>query len=116
MTSVAETSRASRSGVRSLLTGPRSAWTVPLLIWAASRVVSTLLLATVFVLATANDWTFASYRKDPSFFTFSGSWDASFYRTIAEHGYPAALPSTTPATSCRTPGRSCPCSPRSSGS
>ncbi|TCL77312.1 MULTISPECIES: hypothetical protein [unclassified Curtobacterium] len=92
MTSVAETSRASRSGVRSLLTGPRSAWTAPLLIWAASRLVSTLLLATMYVLATANDWTFASYRQDPSFFTFSGSWDASFYRTIAEHGYPATLP------------------------
>ena len=28
----------------------------------------------------------------PSFFTFSGSWDASFYRTIAEHGYPTTLP------------------------
>ncbi|MDO3699791.1 hypothetical protein Q3H92_19020, partial [Curtobacterium flaccumfaciens] len=92
MTSVAEASRASRRGFRSLLTGRRSAWTAPLLMWAGSRVVSTVLLATVYLLATANGWPFASYRQDPSFFTFSGSWDASFYRIIAEHGYPATLP------------------------
>jgi len=80
--------------VRSLFSWIRSehSWSTPLLIWAASRLVSTLLLATMYVLATANDWTFASYRRDPSFFTFSGSWDASFYRTIAERGYPATLP------------------------
>ncbi len=92
MTSVAETSRASRPGVHRLLTGRHHAWRAPLLLWLGSRVVSTTLLATVYLLATANGWPFASYRRDPSFFTFSGSWDASFYRTIAEHGYPATLP------------------------
>ncbi|WP_185017512.1 hypothetical protein [Curtobacterium sp. ZW137] len=92
MTSVAETSRASRSGFRALLDGPRSSWTAPLVIWAGSRVVSTALLLGMFLLATANGWEFASYRRDPSFATFSGSWDASFYRTIAEHGYPSTLP------------------------
>ncbi len=93
MTDAAETTRASRpTRVRALLDGPRSAWTVPLLVWAASRVVSTVVLATVYLLATAHGWHFASYRRDPSFFTFSGSWDASFYRTIAEHGYPTDLP------------------------
>ncbi|MBT1673756.1 hypothetical protein [Curtobacterium flaccumfaciens] len=92
MTSVAEASRASRRGFRSLLTGRHSAWTAPLLIWGASRVVSTVLLATMYVLATVSDWPFASHRQDPSFFTFSGSWDASFYRIIAEHGYPTTLP------------------------
>ncbi|MFJ3385735.1 MULTISPECIES: hypothetical protein [unclassified Curtobacterium] len=92
MTSVAETSRASRPGFRALLDGPRSHWTAPLVIWAGSRIVSTALLLGVFLLATANGWDFASYRRDPSFFTFSGSWDASFYRTIAEHGYPSTLP------------------------
>ncbi|MGU3412018.1 mannosyltransferase family protein [Microbacterium sp. M1A1_1b] len=94
MTSVSESSRASRADRtrRTLLHGPHSRWTAPLAIWAASRVVSTVLLATVFVLATANGWHFASHRQDPSFFTFSGSWDASFYRTIAEHGYPSSLP------------------------
>ncbi|WP_420365507.1 hypothetical protein AAEP80_00120 [Curtobacterium sp. L3-7] len=92
MTNVAEASRASRPVLRSLLSGPRGAWTAPLVIWAGSRILSTLLLATMFVVATASGWDFASYRKDPSFFTFSGSWDASFYRTIAEHGYPSTLP------------------------
>ncbi|WIB13508.1 hypothetical protein [Curtobacterium sp. MCPF17_052] len=53
---------------------------------------STVLLGTVYLLATTNGWHFASYRRDPSFATFSGSWDASFYRTIAEHGYPHVLP------------------------
>ncbi|MFZ6993326.1 hypothetical protein ACO0E1_15670 [Curtobacterium sp. RRHDQ66] len=92
MTNVAEASQASRPVLRSLLSGPRSAWTAPLVIWAASRIVSTLLLAAMYVVATASGWDFASYRKDPSFFTFSGSWDASSYRTIAEHGYPSTLP------------------------
>ncbi len=88
MTSAAETTRASRPA----LEARHSAWTTPLLLWLASRVVSTALLATVYVVATANGWTFASYRRDPSFFTFSGSWDASFYRIIAQHGYPTTLP------------------------
>ncbi|QQD75789.1 hypothetical protein I8920_13380 [Curtobacterium sp. YC1] len=92
MTSVAGATRASRAGVGRVLTGPRSAWTAPLVIWAASRMLSTALLAAVYLLATANGWTFASHRQDPSFFTFSGSWDASFYRAIAEHGYPGTLP------------------------
>jgi hypothetical protein len=92
VTDVAEPTRASRTGLRTLLTGRHRAWTAPLVIWAGSRLVSTVLLAAVYVLATRSGWTFASYRRDPSFFTFSGSWDASFYRIIAEHGYPASLP------------------------
>lgn len=88
MTSVPETTRASRP----LLEARHSAWTTPLLVWLASRGVSTVLLATVYGTATANGWRFASVRRDPSFFTFSGSWDASFYRIIAEHGYPTTLP------------------------
>ncbi|GAA1493651.1 hypothetical protein [Curtobacterium herbarum] len=97
MTDLLETTRASeptrlRRTVTAVLEARSSRWTTPLLLWLASRVVSTLLLGTVYVLATANGWHFASYRRDPSFATFSGSWDASFYRTIAEHGYPHALP------------------------
>jgi len=92
VTDVAETTRASRTGLRTLLEARHSAWSTPLLLWLASRIVSTVLLTTMFVVATANGWTFASFRHDPSFFTFSGSWDASFYRTIAEHGYPSSLP------------------------
>ncbi|MDJ0348782.1 hypothetical protein [Cryobacterium sp. PH29-G1] len=67
-------------------------WGQVLLIWAASRVLTTALLGAVFAVATRAGWTFASYRTDPSFFTFSGSWDSSFYRQIALQGYPAELP------------------------
>lgn len=63
-----------------------------LLIFAASRVFSSVLLAAMFALATANDWTFASHRINPTFFTFSGSWDSSFYKRIAETGYPTTVP------------------------
>ncbi|WP_258378173.1 hypothetical protein [Curtobacterium sp. MCPF17_047] len=97
MTDLLETTRASgptrlRRAVTAVLEAPSSGWTTPLLLWLASRVVSTVLLGTVHLLATTNGWHFASYRRDPSFATFSGSWDASFYRTIAEHGYPHVLP------------------------
>ncbi|WP_258366208.1 MULTISPECIES: hypothetical protein [unclassified Curtobacterium] len=97
MTDLLETTRASgptrlRRAVTAVLEAPSSGWTTPLLLWLASRVVSTVLLGTVYLLATTNGWHFASYRRDPSFATFSGSWDASFYRTIAEHGYPHVLP------------------------
>ncbi|PZE69823.1 hypothetical protein DEI83_00105 [Curtobacterium sp. MCBD17_021] len=74
------------------LAARHSGWTTPLLLWLASRIVSTALLGSVYWLATTNGWHFASYRRDPSFATFSGSWDASFYRTIAEDGYPRVLP------------------------
>ncbi|MFJ4297394.1 hypothetical protein [Curtobacterium sp. NPDC089689] len=90
MTDVAETTRASRLG--SVLEARHSGWSAPLLLWLASRAFSTLLLGSLYWVATAAGWPFASYRRDPSFFTFSGSWDASFYRIIAERGYPTAIP------------------------
>ncbi|HEV7184427.1 MAG TPA: mannosyltransferase family protein [Leifsonia sp.] len=67
-------------------------WAVVLVVFAASRVLTTTLMLALFLIATAAHWPFASSRVDPTFFTFSGSWDASFYRRIAEHGYPAELP------------------------
>lgn len=70
----------------------RSWWTRALAIYLASRVVSTTLLLAMFLLATSQGWTFASHRADPTFFTFSGSWDSSFYRQIALRGYPTQLP------------------------
>ena len=63
-----------------------------LVIWAASRVLSTALLLSVFVVASVNGLPFASFRKNPTFFTFSGLWDASAYKNIATHGYPLDLP------------------------
>ncbi|GAA0966109.1 hypothetical protein [Frigoribacterium faeni] len=61
-------------------------------LYALSRLVSSAWLGGLFALATAQGWDFASYRRDPSFASFSGSWDASFYRTIAQQGYPTELP------------------------
>ena len=65
---------------------------VVLVLYALSRLVSSAWLGGLFSLATAQGWAFASYRADPSFASFSGSWDASFYRTIAQQGYPTELP------------------------
>ncbi|WP_105035553.1 glycosyltransferase family 39 protein [Cryobacterium aureum] len=67
-------------------------WGLVLLIWGLSRLLTTTLLGTLFAVASRAGWTFASYRRDPNFFTFSGSWDSSFYRQIALHGYPTELP------------------------
>ncbi|WP_423919832.1 mannosyltransferase family protein [Frigoribacterium sp. 2-23] len=67
-------------------------WLVVVVLYAVSRLVSSAWLGGLFAVASANDWDFASPRREPSFFTFSGSWDASFYRTIARDGYPTELP------------------------
>ncbi|MFF1574448.1 hypothetical protein ACFVWR_17020 [Leifsonia sp. NPDC058292] len=67
-------------------------WVVVLGVFVASRVVTTTLMLTLYVAATAGGWHFASSRMDPTFFTFSGSWDASYYRQISEHGYPSSIP------------------------
>jgi hypothetical protein len=79
-------------GLSVLEARPASSWIAPLVLWAGSRIVSTVFLAAMFIVATASGWTFASHRAHPTFLTFSGSWDASFYRTIATHGYPTTLP------------------------
>jgi hypothetical protein len=67
-------------------------WIVVIAVFAASRVFTTTLLLTLFFAASAGDWHFVSTREDPSFFTFLGSWDASYYRRIAEQGYPTVVP------------------------
>jgi hypothetical protein len=81
-----------RRALRSSLALTTRPWLAALIVFAISRVVSTVLLGALFVVATANHWHFASYRAHATFFTFSGSWDASAYKTIAERGYPVALP------------------------
>jgi hypothetical protein len=65
---------------------------VVLVLYAVSRLVSSAWLGGLFALATSRGWEFASHRADPGFASFSGSWDASFYRTIAQQGYPTELP------------------------
>ena len=67
-------------------------WMVVLAVYGASRVATTTLMVMLYLAASLGGWTFPSARVDPSFFTFSGSWDASYYRQIGEHGYPASIP------------------------
>ncbi|TBN58165.1 hypothetical protein EYE40_12630 [Glaciihabitans arcticus] len=85
MTATAPRSLAAR--VRSL-----PGWAALLLVYAASRVYSTTLLGSMFGMAQAHDWDLPSSRPDQSFFNFSTSWDGTYYRRIAEHGYPSELP------------------------
>jgi hypothetical protein len=55
----------------------------------ATRAFSAAVLMVVAQFQVANYWTPAK----PSYLQFTGLfWDASWYRTIAEHGYPAVLP------------------------
>jgi hypothetical protein len=65
---------------------------VVVVLYALSRLVSSAWLGGLSALALAQGWKFASPRRDPGFVSFSGSWDASFYKTIAQHGYPTELP------------------------
>ena len=67
-------------------------WIVVLAMYGASRVATTTLMLTLYLAATLGGWPFPSSRADPTFFTFSGSWDASYYRQIGEHGYPSTIP------------------------
>lgn len=67
-------------------------WVVVLGAYLVSRILSTMLLLALFLIATAENWTFASHRSNPDFFTFSGSWDASYYKQIATQGYPTPIP------------------------
>lgn len=63
-----------------------------LLIYGASRLYSSSLMAGVLAIATAVQQPLIGTRGKPTFTIFSGSWDGWFYRTIAEHGYPTTLP------------------------
>ena len=67
-------------------------WVQVLLLYAASRVYSTALLGGAFATATAQGWKLPSSRPDQDFFNFSASWDGTFYRRIAEQGYPTEIP------------------------
>lgn len=70
-------------------------WAAVLVLYAVSRVVTTMLMMTLFVVANVAHWDYASPRMDPTFFTFSGSWDGSYYSQIVEQGYPTSLPLDT---------------------
>lgn len=64
-------------------------WGQVLAVYAVARLVSTVILLVVAGAQVANVWTPA----EPSYAQFTGlMWDATWYRQIAEQGYPADLP------------------------
>lgn len=67
-------------------------WAGVLGVYAASRVLTTLLMLALYLVAGALHWEGGSPQTHPTFLGFAGTWDASYYRRIVEHGYPATLP------------------------
>jgi len=64
-------------------------WGTVLLVYAGARLWSAVVLVAVARRQVATLWTGA----DPSYLQYAGvMWDSSWYRQIAEHGYPATLP------------------------
>ena len=64
-------------------------WVQVLAVYAGARLVSAVILVVVAQAQAANVWTPAA----PSYVEYTGlMWDSSWYRQIAEHGYPAELP------------------------
>lgn len=67
-------------------------WAAVLVLYAVSRLLTTTLMLALFITANVAHWDYASPRMNPTFFTFSGSWDGSYYSQIVEQGYPTRLP------------------------
>lgn len=67
-------------------------WAGVLALYAVSRVVTTLFMLALYLVAGALQWEGGSPQAHPTFLGFAGTWDASYYRRIVEHGYPATLP------------------------
>src|SRR5690554_293937 len=65
-------------------------WVRVLVIWLASRVVTTGLLLWFASRQAANAWTDAQ----PDYFSFASLWDGTWYYVIAVAGYPSELPVT----------------------
>ena len=63
-------------------------WVKVLVIFAASRVVTTVIMLVFAWLQQANPWTGAH----PDYFAFAEIWDGTWYHIVAVSGYPAALP------------------------
>lgn len=73
--------------VRKLITGAPW-WAKVLLIFAASRLVTTTILLVFAAIQPENPWTGAS----PDYLSFARIWDGHWYYIIAVVGYPAELP------------------------
>ncbi|MBC7443318.1 MAG: hypothetical protein H7311_12525 [Ramlibacter sp.] len=65
-------------------------WARVILIWAASRVVTTALVLILANVQGQNPWTAAS----PRYADFANMWDGRWYNIVAVAGYPSALPFT----------------------
>ena len=63
-------------------------WVKVLVIFAASRIVTTVILLVFAWLQQANPWT----GPHPDYFSFAGIWDGTWYHIVATSGYPAVLP------------------------
>jgi len=66
-------------------------WARVLVIFVASRIITTIILLAFASVQAANAWTGAH----PDYFSFAGIWDGTWYRIVAASGYPAVLPLTT---------------------
>ena len=62
-------------------------WVRVLVIFAASRVITTIILLVFAWLQQANPWTGAH----PDYFSFAQIWDGTWYQIVAMYGYPAHL-------------------------
>ncbi len=62
-------------------------WVKILVVFAASRVVTTVILLVFAWLQQANPWTGAH----PDYFSFAQIWDGTWYNIVAQYGYPAHL-------------------------
>ncbi len=65
-------------------------WLKVLVVWAASRVISTSLLLYFANRQAANPWS----GPRPSYLAFAQFWDSTWYHIVAVSGYPATLPMT----------------------
>lgn len=78
-----------RLGPGPVRSAARSWWVQVLLVWLGARAFSAVVFLLVARTQEANPWTPAA----PSYAQYTGlMWDASWYREIAERGYPAGLP------------------------
>jgi hypothetical protein len=66
-------------------------WVKVLVIFAASRLVSTIILLAFAAIQPANPWTLAH----PDYFSFAGLWDGAWYHLVVTNGYPTTLPLTS---------------------
>ncbi len=63
-------------------------WVQVLLVFVASRVVSTAIILVYAAQQVANPWTGAH----PDYLSYSGIWDSEWYRDVVLDGYPSTLP------------------------